>query len=66
MRAVVRREYGDTSVLHIEDVPEPALEPGHVIIDVAAAGVNMAEWHLMAGRPSVARLALGIRRPTRV
>lgn len=55
MRAVVRREYGDTSVLHVEDVPEPALEPGHVIIDVAAAGVNMAEWHLMAGRPSVAR-----------
>ena len=65
MRAVVRREYGDTSVLHVEDVPEPALEPGHVIIDVAAAGVNMAEWHLMAGRPSVARLALGIRRPKR-
>ena len=65
MRAVLRREYGDTSVLHIEEVAEPALEPGHVLIDVAAAGVNMAEWHLMAGRPSVARLALGIRRPKR-
>lgn len=63
MRAVVRRDYGDTSVLHVEDVDEPALEPGRVIVDVAAAGVNMAEWHMMAGEPTVMRLSTGLRRP---
>jgi NADPH:quinone reductase-like Zn-dependent oxidoreductase len=63
MRAVVRRDYGDTSVLRVEEVDDPALEPGRVIIDVAAAGVNMAEWHMMSGEPTVMRLSTGLRRP---
>lgn len=62
-RAVVRRDYGDTSVLRVEDVEEPAPEPGRVIVDVAAAGVNMAEWHMMSGEPTIMRLATGLRRP---
>jgi NADPH:quinone reductase-like Zn-dependent oxidoreductase len=65
MRAVVRFEYGDTSVLRVADVPEPVLEEGRVIVKVAAAGVNMAEWHLMAGEPTLARLAMGLLRPKR-
>lgn len=65
MRAVVRTEYGDTAVLRVDDVAEPALQEGHVIVDVAAAGVNMAEWHLMTGEPTVMRLATGLRRPRR-
>ena len=63
MRAVVRHEYGDTSVLRVEEVDEPAPEPGRVIVDVAAAGVNMAEWHMMSGEPTLVRLAVGFRRP---
>lgn len=63
MRAVVRHEYGDTSVLRVEDAAEPTAEPGRVIVDVAAAGVNMAEWHLMSGEPTLARLAMGLWRP---
>lgn len=63
MRAVVRHEYGDTSVLRVEDVDEPAVEPGRVIVDVSAAGVNMAEWHMMSGEPTVMRLVTGLRRP---
>ena len=63
MRAVVRRDYGDTSLLRVEDVEEPAPEPGRVIVDVAAAGVNMAEWHMMSGEPIVMRLSTGLRRP---
>lgn len=63
MRAVVRHEYGDTSVLRVEDAAEPTPEPGRVIVEVAAAGVNMAEWHLMSGAPTLVRLAMGLRRP---
>ncbi|HTL41715.1 MAG TPA: NAD(P)-dependent alcohol dehydrogenase [Pseudolysinimonas sp.] len=65
MKAVVRRRYGDTSVLQLEDVDEPAVEPGWLIVDVAAAGVNMAEWHMMSGEPVVMRLATGLRAPKR-
>lgn len=43
MRAVVRHEYGDTSVLRVEEIDEPEAEPGTVVVEVAAAGVNMAE-----------------------
>ncbi len=63
MRAVVRREYGGASVLRVEDVEEPAVETGRIIVDVAAAGVNMAEWHLLSGEPALVRLSMGLRRP---
>ncbi|PZU44505.1 MAG: NAD(P)-dependent alcohol dehydrogenase [Microbacterium sp.] len=66
MRAVLRREYGDTSVLRVEEVDDPASEPGRVVIDVAAAGVNMADWHLMSGEPAVMRLSTGLRTPKQV
>lgn len=63
MRAVVRREYGETEVLGVEQIDEPELAEGRVLVRVKAAGVNMAEWHLMTGMPSIARLAFGLRRP---
>ena len=31
MRAVVRHEYGDTSVLRVEEIDEPEAEPGTVV-----------------------------------
>lgn len=65
MKAVVRTEYGDTSVLRVEDVPEPVPDEGEVIVDVAAAGVNMAEWHMMSGQPTLVRAFIGLRRPKR-
>lgn len=63
MRAVVREQYGDSSVLRVVDRDLPALKDDGVLVRVAAAGVNMADWHLMAGRPTIARLALGLRAP---
>jgi NADPH:quinone reductase-like Zn-dependent oxidoreductase len=63
MRAVLRREYGETDVLSVEDVDIPTPGEGQVLVRVAAAGVNMAEWHLMTGRPSLVKLALGFPKP---
>jgi NADPH:quinone reductase-like Zn-dependent oxidoreductase len=63
MRAVLRRDYGETDVLSVEDVDVPTPAEGQVLVRVKAAGVNMAEWHLMTGRPSLVKLALGFPKP---
>jgi len=63
MRAIVQDEYGDTEVLRLDEIEVPRPKPGTVLIRVKAAGVNMADWHLMTGLPKIARLALGFSRP---
>lgn len=60
MRAVTRDHYG---VVTLKDVATPTVEPGGVLVKVAAAGVDQGVWHLMAGLPYLVRLATGLRRP---
>lgn len=43
MKAVTIKAPGDASVLHLDDVPEPIVAPGEVLIGVVAAGVNRAD-----------------------
>jgi putative PIG3 family NAD(P)H quinone oxidoreductase len=43
MRAVVVTEPGGPEVLEVQDVPDPDLKPGEVLIRVAAAGINRAD-----------------------
>ena len=50
MRAVVLREHGDESVLHLEDVPDPSPGPEEVLVDVAASALNRADLLQRAGR----------------
>ena len=40
MKALVIHEYGGPEVLRYEDYPDPVLQPGEVLVRVAAAGVN--------------------------
>ena len=49
MRVIVIAQHGDPSVLRVEERPDPPLTPGHVRIDVAAAGVNFADTMARAG-----------------
>jgi NADPH:quinone reductase-like Zn-dependent oxidoreductase len=56
MRAWVQDEYGDAGVMRLAEVPDPVPGPGEVLVRVAAASVNAADWHLMRGEPRVARL----------
>lgn len=63
MRAILRREYGEADVLSLGEIEKPELTEGRVLVRVKAAGVNMAEWHLMAGKPTLVRLAMGLPRP---
>src|SRR5882757_8061731 len=49
MRAIVIRQYGGPEVLAIEERPDPRPEPGHVIIEVKAFGLNHAEVYFRKG-----------------
>ncbi|MGD9695342.1 MAG: NAD(P)-dependent alcohol dehydrogenase [Thermoleophilia bacterium] len=64
MRAAVQERYGPPhELLRLREVPVPALGDRDVLVRVAAASVNPADWHLLRGEPRVARLQLGLRRP---
>ena len=64
MRAWVQHRYGDESVLELRDeLPTPTPKDDEVLVRVHAAGLNAADVHLLTGRPYLARLATGIRRP---
>ena len=63
MKAIVHDEYGPVEVLSLREIESPTPGLGEVLIEVHAAGVNPADWHLMTGVPYLARLAFGLRRP---
>ncbi|HLG87116.1 MAG TPA: NADP-dependent oxidoreductase [Alphaproteobacteria bacterium] len=49
MRAMVIERFGGPDVLHPADVPTPEPGPGEVLIRVAYAGVNPADWKCREG-----------------
>ncbi|MDO5495898.1 MAG: NAD(P)-dependent alcohol dehydrogenase [bacterium] len=65
MRALQHERYGDPrKVLRLTEIPEPpAPGPGHVIMEPEAWSLNAADWHMVRGEPTFARLELGLRAP---
>jgi NADPH:quinone reductase-like Zn-dependent oxidoreductase len=63
MKAIVRDKYGSPDVLELEDIDKPELGDDEVLVRVHAASVNPADWHLLRGKPYIARLQLGLRKP---
>ncbi|HVO02054.1 MAG TPA: zinc-binding dehydrogenase [Candidatus Cybelea sp.] len=58
MRAIVIKQYGGPEVLQIEDRPDPQPEPGTVVIEVKAFGVNHAETYMRLGTwPEIAEIS---------
>ncbi len=49
MKAVVITEFGGPEVLQLQDVPDPVVGPGEVVVDVAATAVNRADLLQRAG-----------------
>lgn len=49
MKAIVCHEFGPLNSLSYEEVPEPEMKPGHVLVDVHAAGVNFPDGLLVQG-----------------
>jgi NADPH:quinone reductase-like Zn-dependent oxidoreductase len=50
MRAIVIKQYGGPDVLSIEERPDPKPQPGQVLIEVKAFGVNHAETYMREGK----------------
>src|SRR4051812_16631176 len=63
MKAIVCRAYAPFETLRIEEAEMPVPGEGEVLIRVRAASVNPMDVHLIRGKPAVARLFMGLRRP---
>ena len=49
MKAVMIDRYGGPEVLYIGEAPKPSPEPGDVLIRVACASINPADWKVREG-----------------
>src|SRR6266513_2057773 len=58
MKAVFIEHYGGSEVLKYGDLPDPVAAPGEVVIDVAAASVNAADWKARAGQYAQSKFPL--------
>ena len=63
MKAIRQDRYGEADVLEFREVEEPVVGEKDVLIRVRAAGAGPDVWHIMAGKPYMARPALGWGRP---
>lgn len=61
MKALVFDTFGSSDVLQYRDIPEPALPPGHILLDMRAIGLNFADiyrrrghYHLAGEPPYIA------------
>jgi NADPH2:quinone reductase len=52
VKAVVMEQYGGPEVLRLRDVPEPALSPAQVLVEVRAAGVNRGDLQRREAPPT--------------
>jgi len=67
MQAVTYREYGDPlEVLKNSEIDKPTIDAKSVIIEVHAASVNPADWHIVRGDPYIARVVFGLRKPKNI
>jgi NADPH:quinone reductase-like Zn-dependent oxidoreductase len=63
MKAIVQEKYGTSEVLELRDIDKPAIAANEVLIRVRAAGVNPADWAIVAGLPYIARPIYGMGKP---
>jgi NADPH:quinone reductase-like Zn-dependent oxidoreductase len=63
VKAIVQDVYGSADVLRLRDIARPEVGEHDVLFAVEAAGVDRSVWHSMTGRPTMARLFLGLRAP---
>ena len=63
MKAMLSTRYGGPEVMALGERELPAVGDEQVLVRVRATAVNAQDWHLLRGRPVVARLTLGLRAP---
>ncbi len=60
MRAAVRTTYGAPE---LQEIDKPGVADNEVLVRVRASSANAADWYTMTGRPLIARVQLGLRKP---
>jgi NADPH:quinone reductase-like Zn-dependent oxidoreductase len=63
MKAMVFTNYGPPDILQLQEVAQPTPQDHQVLIEVQAASVNAADWHIVRGEPFALRLASGLLAP---
>jgi len=63
MKAIVQDRYGSADVLELRDIDVPVIGENDVLVRVHAAAAGPDVWHIMTGKPYMARPVLGFRRP---
>jgi NADPH:quinone reductase-like Zn-dependent oxidoreductase len=63
MKAVVYHDYGSPDVLECQEIEKPVVTDDQVLVRVRASSLNWHDWHFLTGRPFLARLMAGLRKP---
>ncbi|MFP7492264.1 NAD(P)-dependent alcohol dehydrogenase [Terribacillus saccharophilus] len=63
MKAITYNKYGPPDVLQYTDVEKPVPKAEEVLVKIHASSINRGNLVLLSGKPFVARVAFGIRKP---
>ena len=64
MKVIACPRYGPPDVLELTEAEKPTPKDDEVLVEVHAASVNAADWHIMRGKPSMMRLmGVGLLKP---
>jgi NADPH:quinone reductase-like Zn-dependent oxidoreductase len=63
MKAFRYERYGPPQSLRVVEVEKPVPKADEVLVNVRAASVNAADWHVLRGKPLFSRITLGLLRP---
>ena len=63
MKAFVKRRYGSPDVLRVEEIERPVPSEEQVLVRIHASAINAHDWHMVRGKPYIARLSEGLRHP---
>jgi NADPH:quinone reductase-like Zn-dependent oxidoreductase len=63
MKAIVHRTYGGPEAMELVELERPAPDDDAVLVRVRASSVNAYDWHMLRGKPYMARPGEGLRRP---
>ena len=63
MKAFVSDRYGSPDVMKLREVDKPELTEEGALVHLRATSVNAFDWHMLRGKPYLARLNEGFRTP---
>ena len=63
MKAFRYERYGPPQSLRMVELEKPVPKANEVLVQLRAASVNAADWHVLRGKPLFSRVTLGLLRP---